>query len=141
MSEVSGTLSGPLPPAEIATKFLQRIKSICPDTTTAAVFMHDEPTTRPSRAWPPSVRSKTRCRRPSFPLAALPDDQRLDPRGTPVVAYDLMVDPTSVGGREAWTTFCSSLAPLQQARSFVLLPLRSRNRLIGRAVDARRPRP
>jgi GAF domain-containing protein len=131
VSEVSGTLSGPLPPAEIATKFLQKIKAICPDTTTAAVFMHDE-TAQTFKGMAALGPLEDELAAAGFPLSTLPETVSTSVlRGTPIVAYDLIVDPTSVRGREAWATFCNSLSAMQQARSFVLLPLMSRNRLIG----------
>src|SRR5205823_6261419 len=131
VSEISGALSGPLPPAEIATKFLERISDIVTNQTTGAVFVYDEAaeTFVGIAAHGPLEKELASA---SFPPAALPGPIGAPlMKGTPFAAFDLLVDAAPVGGREAWATLCSHLPGLQGARSLVLVPLRSRNRLIG----------
>jgi signal transduction histidine kinase len=131
VSEVSGALSGPHPPAEIATKFLQRITDIVTDETTGAVFLYDDATERFTAiaAHGPAERSLAKA---SFPQTAMPDPIRAPlMKGTPFAAFDLLVDFATVGGRDAWTAFCSQVPGLDMARSCVLVPLCSRNRMVG----------
>jgi hypothetical protein len=42
VSDVSGALTGPHPPADIAIRFLQRIRKVVSETTTSAVLLYDE---------------------------------------------------------------------------------------------------
>ena len=58
-------------------------------------------------------------------------DPHADPKGRPVVDYDVLVDTATVGGTDAWALFSRHLSALRQARTFAMLPLVSRNRLIG----------
>ncbi len=131
VSDVSGAMTGPLPPTDIATKFLQRIRKVVPDATTAAVFLYDE-----------AAESLTGLAADG-PLAdelgganvfnsMLPEAIRTPIlKGRPVVDYDVLVDTATVGGTDAWALFSRHLPALRQARTFALLPLVSRNRLIG----------
>lgn len=131
VSEVSGALSGPLPPAEIATKFLERIRRILPEQTTAAVFLYDEiaESLAGVAANGPLADELSRA---NVATAAIPQPIRLAIlKGRPVVVYDILVDPTAVGGKDAWGTLCRLMPALRQARSIMLLPLLSRNRLVG----------
>jgi signal transduction histidine kinase len=131
VSDVSGALTGPHPPADIATRFLQRIRKVVPEATTSAVLLYDE------------AAESLASLAADGPLAADLGDASLlsaflpEPirstilKGRPVVVYDVMVDAASVGGGDAWGALCRYLPALRQARTLVLLPLLSRNRLVG----------
>ncbi|MCC6174332.1 MAG: GAF domain-containing protein [Chloroflexi bacterium] len=131
VNDVGGALTGPLPPNEIATKFLQRISRLVPEQTTAAVYLLDEAagTFSGIAANGPLAADLATA---AFPVAVLPEPVRaLILKGQPIVTYDLRVDMASVGGADAWATFCRSLPGVRQPRSFALLPLLSRGRLVG----------
>lgn len=131
VSDVSGALTGPLPPAEIATKFLEKIRKVVPEGSSTAVYLYDEAaeslvglaadgplagdldgSTIPSTVLPEAMRT------PLF-------------KSRPVVIYDTLVDTASTGGADIWAALCRQVPVFRQSRSLVLLPLLSRNRLVG----------
>ncbi|MFN8636436.1 MAG: GAF domain-containing protein [Chloroflexota bacterium] len=131
VSDVSGALTGPHPPADISTRFLQRIRKVVPDATTTAVFIYDEAAeTLAGLAadGPMTEELDNAC----IPLSTLPEAIRSSLlKGRPVVDYDILVDTTTVGGKEAWSALVRQVPALRQCRTFVMLPLQSRNRLVG----------
>jgi signal transduction histidine kinase len=131
VSDVSGALTGPHPPADIATRFLQRIRRVVQDGTTGTVLVYDEVAeslASLAAEGPLAAELSTT----TIPSIALPEPVRaLILKGRPVVVYDTMVDTASVGGNDAWALLCRQVPALRQCRTLVMLPLMSRNRLVG----------
>jgi GAF domain-containing protein len=131
VSDVSGAMTGPLPPTDIATKFLQRIRKVVPDAMTAAVFLYDE-ATESLTGLAADGPLTDELGHANVLTSMLPEAVRTPIlKNRPVVDYDVLVDTATVGGTDAWATFARHLPALRQARTFAMLPLVSRNRLIG----------
>lgn len=131
VSDVSGAMTGPYPPSEISTKFLQRIRKVIPETTSAAVLLYDETAeTLTGLAADGPLGSELEAL--FLYLSLLPEPIRTPLlKNRPVVIYDVLVDNASTGGADTWGAFIRHLPALRQARTFVVLPLLSRNRLVG----------
>src|SRR5262249_21782721 len=129
VSDVSGALTGPHPPADIATRFLQKIRKVVQEGASTAVFVYDEAAeglTSLAAEGPLAADLQTA----TTPNAVLPEPIRPPIlKGRPVVVYDVLVDIASVGGVDAWGPLCRQVPALRQSRTFVMLPLMSRNRL------------
>ena len=131
VSDVSGALTGPLPPADIATKFLEKIRRVVPEGSSTAVFVYDEAaeTLAGLAADGPLAADLDGS---VVAISALPEPMRTPLlKGRPVVIYDTLVDNASTGGTESWASLCRQAPAFRQSRSLVLLPLMSRNRLVG----------
>src|SRR5204862_6824220 len=102
VSDVSGALTGPHPPADISTRFLQRIRRVIPESMTTAVFLYDEAAEgfgglAADGPLAPELDGST------VPRAALPEPIRTPIlKGRPVVVYDVLVATASVGANESW---------------------------------------
>ncbi|MGE3268014.1 MAG: GAF domain-containing protein [Chloroflexota bacterium] len=131
VSDVSGAMTGPYPPSDISARFLQRIRKVIPESTSAAVLLYDETAETLSGLaadGPLSVDLEGLF----LYVSLLPEPIRSPLlKNRPVVIYDVMVDTASTGGADTWGAFIRHLPALRQARTFVLLPLLSRNRLMG----------
>lgn len=131
VSDVSGALTGPHPPADIATRFLQKIRKVVQEGTTTAVFVYDEAAESLSSLAADGPLS-SELASAAIPSAALPEPLRAQIlKGRPVVDYDVLVDTASVGGTDGWALVCRQAPALKQCRTLALLPLMSRNRLVG----------
>ncbi|MCC7371014.1 MAG: GAF domain-containing protein [Chloroflexi bacterium] len=131
VSDVSGAMTGPYPPAEISTKFLQRIRKVMPDTTSAAVLLYDE-TAESLSGLAADGPHASDLEGLFLYLSLLPEPIRTPlMKNRPVVIYDVRVDNATTGGADTWGSFIRHLPALRQARTFVVLPLLSRNRLVG----------
>jgi signal transduction histidine kinase len=124
VGQLSATLSGPLTPAEVATQFLAGIKGLLPPTVVASLLQYEETAESvrilaqqgasvleqgvvyPVGDFPPAMRTRLIGERKSFVV----DDTAAVPEWAEVVAH---------------------MPAIASARSFALLPLVSRSRLIG----------
>lgn len=131
VSDVSGAMTGPYPPADIATKFLQRIRKVMPETTSAAVLLYDE-TAESLAGLAADGPHAGELEGLFLYISLLPEPIRTPlMKNRPVVIYDVRVDNATTGGADTWGSFIRHLPALRQARTFVVLPLLSRNRLVG----------
>ena len=131
VSDVSGALTGPHPPADIATKFLEKIRKVVPDSSSTAVLIYDEAAESlvGLAADGPLAADLDGA---TIPSAVLPEAMRTPLlKSRPVVIYDTLVDTASTGGADTWAALCRNVPAFRQSRSLVLLPLLSRNRLVG----------
>jgi signal transduction histidine kinase len=125
VGRLSATLSGPLTPSEVATQFLTAIKGLLPASVVASLLQYEETaetvrvlaeqggvepsragTVYPVGAFPPALRTRLIGERRSFVV----DDAEAMPD---------------------WASSAADVPALAAARSFALLPLVSRSRLIG----------
>jgi signal transduction histidine kinase len=134
VGRLSAGLSGPLTPTEVATQFLTAIKGLLPASVTASLLQYEETAE--------SVRVLAQLGGPDpsvtgavYPVGAFP----------PVLRTRLIGERRSfvVDDAEAmpeWSTRAADFPALASARSFALLPLVSRSRLIGAlALSDERP--
>ncbi|MFN8524413.1 MAG: GAF domain-containing sensor histidine kinase [Chloroflexota bacterium] len=130
ISEIGSTLSGPLPPAQIAAEFLRKIRPVIDDGVTAAVMLHDE-SAGSLRAISADGVLAEQLSHATIPFDALPEPtrQRLA-RRKPQVLLDVNVAGAAIPG-DAWTSLAARVPALKRARYFGLLPLVSRDRLVG----------
>jgi signal transduction histidine kinase len=125
VGRLSATLSGPLTPTEVATQFLTAIKGLLPATVVASLLQYEEAAESvrvlaQQGSVAPSI-AGTVYAVGAFPLALR---TRLIGERRSFVVEDAEAMPD-------WATVAAELPGLASARSFALLPLMSRSRLIG----------
>jgi signal transduction histidine kinase len=131
VSDVSGAMTGPYPPSEISIRFLQRVRKVIPNSTSAAVLLYDE-TAESLSGLAADGPLASDLEGLFLYLSLLPEPIRTPLlKNRPVVVYDVLVDNASTGGADTWGSFIRHLPALRQARTFVVLPLLSRSRLVG----------
>jgi signal transduction histidine kinase len=125
IGQLSATLSGPLTPMEVATQFLTSIKGLLPASVVASLLQYEEAAE--------SVRVLAQQGSPTasiagtvYPVGAFPPTLRTRLIGE---RRSFVVDDTDA--MPEWATLVADLPGLATARSFALLPLQSRSRLIG----------
>jgi signal transduction histidine kinase len=131
VSDVSGALTGPHPPADIATKFLEKVRKVVPEGASTAVFLYDEMAESLTGLAADGPMAKE-LEGAVITSTVLPAPMRTPLlKGRPVVIYDTLVDTASTGGADSWASLCRVVPAFRQSRSLVLMPLLSRNRLVG----------
>ena len=125
VGRLSAGLSGPLTPTEVATQFLAAIKGLLPSSVVASLLQYEEAAE--------SVRVLAQLGGPDgsstgavYPVGALPPVLRTRLIGE---RRSYVVDDTEA--MPDWATLGTDVPALATARSFALLPLVSRSRLIG----------
>jgi signal transduction histidine kinase len=125
VGRLSATLSGPLTPGEVATQFLSAIKGLLPASVVASLLQYEE-TAETVRVLAQQGGAELPSGGVVYPVAAFPPVLRTrligERRSFVVDDADAMPD---------WATLTTKLPTLAEARSFALLPLVSRSRLIG----------
>ena len=134
VGRLSATLSGPLTPNEVATQFLTAIKGLLPVSVVASLLQYEE-TAETVRVLAQQGGAELPNGGVVYPVGAFP----------PVLRTRLIGERRSfvVDDAEAmpdWATLANELPTIATARSFALLPLVSRSRLIG-ALALSDPRP
>ena len=125
VGRLSAGLSGPLTPTEVATQFLSAIKGLLPASVVASLLQYEETAE--------SVRVLAQLGGPDassagavYPVGAFPPVLRTRLIGE---RRSFVVDDTEA--MPDWSALGAELPALAAARSFALLPLVSRSRLIG----------
>ncbi len=126
VSEVAAALAGPLRTLEIGVLFLRFVRRAVGEVFTAALFGYDEPIAS-FRTIAEDGPRRGEFRGTPFPAASLPAEvqARLLEQRAPVVLAD-----TAAPG-ELWPGLCARFPQLATTRTFGLLPLVSRDRLVG----------
>jgi signal transduction histidine kinase len=125
VGRLSAGLSGPLTPTEVATQFLGAIKGRLPASVVASLLQYEE-TAETVRVLAQLGGSDPASTGAVYPVGAFP----------PVLRTRLIGERKSFVVDDAetmpdWSALASELPALANARSFALLPLVSRSRLIG----------
>jgi len=128
VGRLSAGLSGPLKPAEVANAFLDGIKGALPPSAIATLLQYEE-SAGAVRILAQQGAAKLPREGISYPIGSLPAGvrTRLIGEQRSYVLDDTASDPE-------WPAFVAAIPALKGARSFAVMPLVSRARLIGALI-------
>lgn len=128
VGRLSAGLSGPLKPAEVANAFLEGIKGALPPSAIATLLQYEE-SAGAVRILAQHGAGPLPREGISYPIGSLPAVVR-----TRLIGEQRSYVLDDVAAEPVWPAFVAAIPALAGARSFAVLPLVSRSRLIGALI-------